>query len=72
MYKQSVGAQLRSTKQRGIEIREQCAEVVFFLWHFVAPNECRTNLVESKTRTHHGPVGSGRRMAGWRGWAGLG
>ena len=29
-------------------------------------------LVGSKTRTHHGPVGSGRRTAGRRGWAGLG
>ena len=29
-------------------------------------------LVESKTRTHHGPVGSGRRTAGRRGGAGLG
>ena len=28
--------------------------------------------VESKTRTHHGPVGSGRRTAGRRGGAGLG
>ena len=28
--------------------------------------------VESKTRTHYGPVGSGRRMAGRRGGAGLG
>ena len=28
--------------------------------------------VESKTRTHHGPVGSGRRTAGQRGGAGQG
>ena len=31
-----------------------------------------TKLVEPKTRTHHGPVGSGRRTAGRRGGAGLG
>ena len=28
--------------------------------------------VESKTQTHHGPVGSGRRTAGRQGGAGLG
>ena len=36
--------------------------------------EARTSeilFVESKTRTHHGPVGSGRRTAGWRGRTGL-
>ena len=32
----------------------------------------KTKLVEPKTRTHHGPVGSGRRTAGRRGGEGRG
>ena len=37
------------------------------------PFSCKACLgIESKTRTHYGPVESGRRMAGRRGGAGLG
>ena len=39
---------------------------------FVTHSRRCLSPVESKTRTHYGPVGSGRRTAGRRGWAGLG
>ena len=50
----------------------KCCLSLFWFRHVYMLTFLNETPDDSKTRTHHGPVGSGRRPAGRRGWAGLG